>query len=349
MYNDKDKTSRDSDITQSKKSEESVKVAPIKDIIYHIQTHVGTKRIRISEFFHDFDKLRSYSIPRQEFIRGVDMIECHLRPEEYDALADYYQDKNKKGCCRWRDFETEIEKVFVDTHLESRPSHIPNPIIVQSNPYLTKANLSPKEMEIKNRCLLNIREHLRIRQLTAKPFFKDFDKVCTGTGHVTRSQFRQCLMYMKVQVTDEEFEVLCKAWPKEDFKTSNAKDYIQSVGECICYLKFLQELEELLEADKEPSHPVDISKNTSSSSSASHQSASTSIQKSIKPLTKQEFDQLMIRIKSKVKRERIRVIDFMKDFDHMRHGKITLNEFRRGLKVVFSDLTEVSSLYYSMM
>ena len=31
----------------------------------------------------------------------------------------------------------------------------------------------------------------------------------------------------------------------------------------------------------------------------------------------------------------------MADFDHMRHGKITKNEFRRGLKVIFSNLTEV--------
>ena len=30
----------------------------------------------------------------------------------------------------------------------------------------------------------------------------------------------------------------------------------------------------------------------------------------------------------------------MHDFDHMKHGKITKNEFRRGLKVIFSKLTE---------
>jgi hypothetical protein len=40
------------------------------------------------------------------------------------------------------------------------------------------------------------------------------------------------------------------------------------------------------------------------------------------------------------KTERIRVVDFMSDFDHLRHGIISKNEFRRAIKVIFSDLTE---------
>jgi hypothetical protein len=38
--------------------------------------------------------------------------------------------------------------------------------------------------------------------------------------------------------------------------------------------------------------------------------------------------------------ERIRVVDFMSDFDNLRHGKISCNEFRRAIKVLYSDLTE---------
>jgi Ca2+-binding EF-hand superfamily protein len=34
------------------------------------------------------------------------------------------------------------------------------------------------------------------------------------------------------------------------------------------------------------------------------------------------------------------VIDFLSDFDHMRHGQITENEFRRGVKIVFAKLNE---------
>lgn len=34
------------------------------------------------------------------------------------------------------------------------------------------------------------------------------------------------------------------------------------------------------------------------------------------------------------------MIDFLADFDHMRHGQITENEFRRGVKIVFAKLNE---------
>ena len=87
-----------------------VEATSIPAILTRIQTHVGTKRIRVAEFFKDFDRLRSYSIPRQEFIRGVDMVECAFTPAEFEALADYYQDPNRKGFCQWKEFEIEIEK-----------------------------------------------------------------------------------------------------------------------------------------------------------------------------------------------------------------------------------------------
>lgn len=96
-----------SDTVKINESSNSISIA---DIIYKIQKHVGHRRIRVAEFFRDFDRLRSYSIPRQEFIRGVDNIECPLTMAEFEALADYYQDDKKKGCCRWKEFEIEVEK-----------------------------------------------------------------------------------------------------------------------------------------------------------------------------------------------------------------------------------------------
>ena len=32
----------------------------------------------------------------------------------------------------------------------------------------------------------------------------------------------------------------------------------------------------------------------------------------------------------------------MADFDHLKHGKISKNEFRRAIKVLYPDLTEVN-------
>jgi hypothetical protein len=54
-----------------------------------------------------------------------------------------------------------------------------------------------------------------------------------------------------------------------------------------------------------------------------------------------EAETLMNRLKTKIKTQRLRVIDAMKEFDLLKHGVITKNEFRRALNVSFMLLTEV--------
>ncbi len=100
------------------KNNESSCTISISEIISKIQKHVEHRRIRVAEFFRDFDRLRSYSIPRQEFIRGVDNIECPLTMAELETLADHYQDNKKKGCCRWKGFEIEVEKGIFSINLK---------------------------------------------------------------------------------------------------------------------------------------------------------------------------------------------------------------------------------------
>ncbi|KAI8927203.1 hypothetical protein BC831DRAFT_187984 [Entophlyctis helioformis] len=345
----------------------------IENILTRIRNHVGTKRIRISEFFKDFDKLRSYSIRSEEFIRGLGYVGVDLSESDRDVLAEHYRDDRKKGCCRWKDFEQDIEKIFGETHLESRPTYVHSTNTERKSPFvLAKKPLTPHESALLARTLNSICEHLRIRQCSVKPFFRDFDKVCTGTGHITKSQFRQCLTYMKIDVTDEEFEVLCKCWTKsetgveesrsrpsptggggEDEDDQGRKDYIKDVSQNINYILFLEELESRMSEDHHQDHYGAAGSAGSAGSAGVGSDASSPgkpatspgpkpvLKKPAEPVVDtEEFEKLMMRIKIKAKTERIRVIDFMADFDNLKHGKITKNEFRRAIKVLYADLTE---------
>ena len=164
---------------------------------------------------------------------------------------------------------------------------------------MTVGTLTESEQLLLQKTLDNIREHLRIRQFTVKPFFKDFDKVCTGTGHVTRAQFRQCLTYMKVDVTDAEFDVLCKRWTKDEMSpvpqiSQGKKDYIQTCSESICYLMFLQELENGMAPEMRES--AEASEQVIPSVKALPDRGA----RAAKSLTPEEFQQLMSYIKAKV-------------------------------------------------
>ncbi|KAJ3323799.1 hypothetical protein HDV06_001169 [Boothiomyces sp. JEL0866] len=304
----------------------------LEDIIKMLQDHVVSKRIRISEFFRDFDKLRSYSIRKEEFIRGVSKIGYDLNENEMESICNFYKDPKINGYCLWKKFADTIDKVFVTPNLESNPSYVHNEEPTRSPFQSTGIKLSAREEEVCAKVIENIRHHMKFRKANIKPFFHDCDIICSGIGHVTKSQFRQCLTFMECDVTEEEFEILCKKWMKLGaYYDMRSKDYnyINDVGQNICYFLFLQEIEKGLENDNEKqlyqeprlkrkpknNKPVDVFSHT-------------------------DFEKLMMKIKMKAKTERIRVIDFMSDFDHLRHGKISKNEFRRAIKVVFGDTTE---------
>ncbi|KAJ3311004.1 hypothetical protein HDU76_003229 [Blyttiomyces sp. JEL0837] len=340
-------------------------IPDVDSIMDRIRYHVATKRIRIAEFFRDFDKLRSYSIPRQEFIRGVNRIGLSLTDAEYECLADKYTDSAKKGCCKWKDFEQTVECVFNDVALESQPTKIPSTTIVIQSPFIMTGQLTDEEMDLLRSTLTRIGEHLKLRQTSIKPFFKDFDKLYTG--HVTKTQFRQCLTYLKVNVTDAEFDVLCKRWgkpadsvepfPQQVTVRPSSPDPIKDGAERICYLKFLQELEMGMNGNgvgdtashtSAPTAAVTVAKDAKNVAEAGKEKLPKR-QAFIKPLPPAEVDKLLMRIKTKAKTERMRVIDFMADFDHLRHGKITRNEFRRVLKVLFLNLTEAELLTLESM
>ncbi|KAJ8328299.1 hypothetical protein O5D80_003660 [Batrachochytrium dendrobatidis] len=328
----------------------------VDHILTCIRNHVGQKRIRISEFFKDFDKLRSYSIRREEFIRGLGCIGLNLSESDSELVATKYMDHRKKNYCKWKEFEQDIDKVFGETHLESRPTHNPESVNERTSPFvLAKYPLDSEEMKLLKKTMNNICEHLRVRQCSVKPFFRDLDKVCTGTGHVTKSQFRQCLTYMNCNVTDDEFQVLCKHWTKSNSGVEQSEvgaekhtnqtklDFIQDVGQSINYVLFLEEIERGLSSKDQ----LDFGESRLAEHSIKDVQKPALLKAGFKAkppidpvVDEAEFEKLMMRIKIKAKTERIRVIDFMADFDHLKHGKITRNEFRRAIKVLYADLTE---------
>ena len=281
----------------------------IVNIVQRIRNHVSARRVRISEFFRDFDKLRSYSIRRDEFLRGITQIGVDLSETDHDILAEHYKDEKKAGCCRWKQFEDDVEKVFGETHLENRPTYV-HQHHERKSPYtVAKKPMTVEETALLQAVLNNFREKLKVRQSSVKPFFRDFDKVCSKTGHVTKSQFRQCLTYMKCDVTEEEFAVLCKRWTKSetgieewdgDVAEGENKDYIKSVGENINYILFLQELENGMDEDaKEEANYEEETEDVPSEVPATATKSGAYIQPTV---DEEEFEKLMMRMKIKVRK-----------------------------------------------
>ncbi|KAJ1543221.1 hypothetical protein HK405_009429 [Cladochytrium tenue] len=286
-----------------------------------LRLHVATKRVRASEFFRDFDRLRRYSIPRNEFIRGATRVGLALTEAELAVLADEFVDPAKRDCCRWKDFEQFLERAFTDTELEAQPTRKPVHEELSASPYIRARALDDKDIPILHAALKALAEHMTLY-----------------TGNVTKIQFRQCLTYIK---------------PPEDSFCGHAgerPDPIKDNAQRICYLMFLKELEDFVEHGRLPLDAAqdrqEIHRQAKSSGSTRQLQGrrtpenKTGLVSRRSANTAYNPDKVLLRIKEKAKAQRIRVIDFMADFDHLKHGVITKNEFRRALKLLFLELTE---------
>ncbi|KAJ3162858.1 hypothetical protein HDU86_003833 [Geranomyces michiganensis] len=397
--------------------------APTSGALLHtLRTFTLKNRIRISEFFRDADKLRSYSIPRAEFIRGVHRMGVPgVSSQASEVLADAYADSAKVGCCKWKKFEEDIERVFGETQLEGRPTHVPTTLLEQPDPFLTESALEYSEESKLADTLNMIRNFLRVRQTCVKPFFKDFDKL--RTGYVTKAQFRQTLSYIRCPVSEDEFTTLSKRYLKasgageatanvydRDYAESDYQgivnrwasgtapqdggNYISDRAQRICYVAFLRELEQDMPAEMreqtgkfvparaprlyvpstathsgrvQPDQDWKWTEQLPAAESERFVSGYTRVVKTpiVKaaniarwplaqdsyfgvgyplragetlPMTFNEVTKLIMMIKTKTKTERIRIVDCMSDFDHLRHNKISSTEFQRCLKLLYPSL-----------
>ena len=77
----------------------------ISDVMNRIRHHVLINRIRAGEFFQDFDPLRSGSITRAIFTRGIDAMDVSwLSKAQVHALLEMYADPRKSDCVLWTRF-----------------------------------------------------------------------------------------------------------------------------------------------------------------------------------------------------------------------------------------------------
>jgi hypothetical protein len=90
----------------------------INDILAKLRQHCKEQRTRISEFFRDFDKLRSGYITEAQFRIGLNMSKIVLSGAEFRLLADHYQAPKEGAHVKWREFSDAVDEVFTIKNLE---------------------------------------------------------------------------------------------------------------------------------------------------------------------------------------------------------------------------------------
>ncbi|KAK7111168.1 uncharacterized protein [Littorina saxatilis] len=304
-------------VTQSKLPEVEVSFDDLMARIRHI---ILTSRIRALDYFQDFDPLRTGSISKTRFrrclaIMGLSPLAQHdLNDKQFDLLCKAYQNPKKADQALYSRFVADVESVFTQPGLEKEPMAAvpPQEIFRVPKPGTIDWNEADEgHRELYEATMDRIRARVDQRRILLKPVFQDFDK--HNNNHITRQQFRQALTMLDIPITPAELAAL------------EAK-FFNDAG--VNYLAFLNALEPV-----EPPQFMYVKR--------LEEVRQTNDKKALPELHAQgDLEQILLKIKTKVCKERVRVEDFMRDYDKLRSGKILKTSFRRAVTLARLDLYE---------
>ncbi|XP_050306314.1 uncharacterized protein LOC126743325 [Anthonomus grandis grandis] len=309
--------------------EDPKKIEHILTTVSMIQEHVLRNRLRVETFFKHFDLLNSGRITVDQFHRGLDALALSgkqrffLSLPDVQAVINQYRDPCDPTRVCWKTFEDDIDHIFTVKELEKHPDlkvELPRSEELEATK-LGGKNWQSVNTEHRNLCedaVYKVKQKIIHRRILLKPMFKDFDK--HNNGHVSRSQMRQALNSNGILLSDDELFAL-----EERFKNDMGFNYVWFLREVEpkptdepLYVRFLEDMKRL---NAEPTK---------------------------KPPSREEKDivHIMAKIKGKVVRERIRVLEFLRDFDKCNEQVISRINFHRALITCGFDLTcnEVETL-----
>jgi len=295
------------------------------EIILKVQSEVYPKRMRIEEYFRDYDGLRKGQVTQTQFVRALNLImngAKRLEPAEIDMLVENYKKDN--SFVQYRDFCAEVEKVFTTKMLHTMPLAFVPP----SGAQLTESTLPPLDDEMEH-ILHRVSLLLKTRGLVMKYCFEDMDRgdsasliVPRRAGKVTESQFKRVFPFSTKDFSEYEVNRIC-----ERYKDVNGN---------INYRALHDEVTDPTDVVLEPPVPTSFFVPPSKDKARQWSSANYSI---------------LERITAKVIEKRVRLLEYFQDFDNLRKGLVRAEKVDTvfgivNLEFTTADKDALKAMYY---
>jgi len=286
----------------------------VDELMRHLCHDVLVNRIRVEEFFQDFDPLRHGSISISRFRMGLSaMGQSNLSEAQILAIISRYADPSRERNVLWTKFLYDVEKVFTQRGLEKTPQAV---LPTAENFMMPKpgttdwCNQDGDKKDALEKVMHKMRQKTNQRRILTKPCFQDFDR--HNIGYVTKSQLRQCMAYLCLDCEPNEVDLVY-----EKFSDNTGFNY----------LKFLEELQ-----------PSDVQELKYVNRLEQLKLSKTEKGKTVEDYVDIEF--VMNKIKTKVVKNSIRCYEFMKDYDKLKTGRMLKTCFPRTLDLCCLGLTE---------
>ena len=173
--------------------------------------------------------------------------------------------------------------------------------------------MNEEEQKKFDELLQGYRSEISNRRILLKPLFQDFDR--GNLGHISKNQFLRILYQHHIMPSKDYVNLLLKKYTdKGNLDEVNYYDFCRDV--------------DLYEDDAK-----EISKTHADAFKVTrpkHQNLTPDTITNDKP---EDLEDLFTKIRRKIKQQRIRVSEFLRDFDKLRCGGITNYQFRLGMNM----------------
>lgn len=141
-------STKDINVLQSRFSQQAVNIAnDPSDCEQRLQAAVVMKRVRVEEFFKDFDKLRKGKVTVPQFKSILSMLNFFLTEDEFDALAQKYRSQDNMFI--YNEFCALINSAFTVHGIDKDPTATVKPITSQDT-YVARRKyleITPEEQQ----------------------------------------------------------------------------------------------------------------------------------------------------------------------------------------------------------
>lgn len=321
-------------------SETHVRSVPM--LIRYIKQTIKRDRIRLEEYYRDFDKLRHGKITAAQFCAGLNAAGFLLSREEMALLGDEYActevDSMGKHWVAWKTFVDDVESVFTVKGLERTPHQDLKTLETREGQFggvVIDKELTADEEEHVKRILMTMKRSIDRQRLEIKPAFEDFDR--SKQGFISATKFERVLSMfalLPAQATESRL-VLIKFREQAAMGTSTTLSSICDVN----YRAFLQALQILGAYTANPDSD-DARKLVLPGSVVYRQElyqGGVMSNEAVKRMARgghagaTDLAKLLAELRRQVSSKRIRLKEFVVEGDKLRSGEITVAKFHTAL------------------
>lgn len=284
----------------------------IDNIIRKIQTIVAQKRPLLEDLFVDFDPLKKLRVTVPQFRRCLDKAVILLSDDEFDVLASTFIYADDYNQINYPAFVRCVDGAFTPLNIEKSPtmemSHFV-PWTVEESEHTT---FSEKEKQRANELLSQIGSAIFSRRILLKPAFQHFDR--SRHGIISFRSFTSVLTNnIPISFSSIDLDLLCTLYRR-------GQEGINYDLFCVDVNAIERRLATTAVQSREngPIHaPLPIPTRTTHQLTTNLPSISS----------------LLTEIRQKVTQLRIHIDDVFQDFDTLKKGRVTRDQFTRCLSM----------------